>query len=139
LTRDLIGGLSNVGIQLSDTPGAELHALIIEDEYLFAKALQDMLQELGFTKFSFAGSTDAAIVGNLCDVHLVAAGVKPLPREAVSALEAICAERQLPLILITAFSGDLREQNPDAVVLQKPIRKDELASAVHQLLHGATD
>ena len=37
-----------------------MHAYIIEDDYLISKALQDMLEELGFTKFSFARSEDAA-------------------------------------------------------------------------------
>ena len=40
-----------------------MHALIIEDEYLIAHSLEDMLEPLGFTSFSFARSEDAARAG----------------------------------------------------------------------------
>ena len=39
-----------------------MHALIIEDDYLIGRSLQDMLTDLGFTAFSFAKSEDAAIL-----------------------------------------------------------------------------
>ena len=38
-------------------------AFIIEDDYLISQAIADMLSELGFSKFGFARSEDAAIMG----------------------------------------------------------------------------
>ena len=112
-----------------------MHAFIIEDDYLIAKALQDMLEELGFTKFSFARSEDAAIMGaNQSDIDLISADVRLLPGDGVNAVEAICADRDIPVLFITGYREELEERKPDAVVLQKPVKKEELAAAVARVL-----
>ena len=112
-----------------------MHAFIIEDDYLIAKALQDMLEELGFTKFSFARSEDAAIMGaNQSDIDLISADVRLLPGDGVNAVEAICADRDIPVLFITGYREELEERKPDAVVLQKPVKKEELADAVARVL-----
>jgi DNA-binding response OmpR family regulator len=112
-----------------------VHAYIIEDEYLIAKALQDMLEELGFTKFSFARSEDAAVFGaNHPDFDLITADVRLLPGDGVNAVEKICKDRNIPVLFITAYREELEERKPDAVVLQKPVKADELADAVRRLL-----
>jgi DNA-binding response OmpR family regulator len=38
-----------------------MHALIIEDEFLTAQLIEDRLQALGYTSFSFAMDEDEAI------------------------------------------------------------------------------
>lgn len=112
-----------------------VHAYIIEDDYLIAKDLQDMLEDLGFTRFSFARSEDAAILGaNDGSIDLITADVRLLPGDGVTAVEAICAERNLPVLFITAYREELEERKPDAIVLQKPIKKDELASAIRTVM-----
>ena len=112
-----------------------MHAFIIEDDYLIAKALQDMLEELGFTKFSFARSEDAAIMGaNQSDIDLISADVRLLPGDGVNAVEAICADRDIPVLFITGYREELEERKPDAVVLQKPVKKEELAAAIGRLM-----
>lgn len=114
--------------------GADLRAYIIEDDYLIAKALQDMLEDLGFTDFSFARSEDAAILGaNEMNVDLITADVRLLPGDGVNAVETICASRQVPVIFITGYREELEERKPDAVVLQKPVKQEELAAAVRRL------
>lgn len=112
-----------------------MHAYIIEDDYLIARALQDMLEDMGFTKFSFARSEDAAVMGaNEPDINLVTADVRLLPGDGVSAVEAICAKRNLPVLFITGYREELEERKPDAFVLEKPIKQEELAAAVQRLL-----
>ena len=114
--------------------GADLRAYIIEDDYLIAKALQDMLEDLGFTSFSFARSEDAAILGaNEGNIDLITADVRLLPGDGVNAVEAICSDRQVPVIFITGYREELEERKPNAVVLQKPVNADELAAAVQRL------
>jgi DNA-binding response OmpR family regulator len=111
-----------------------VHAYIIEDEYLIAKSLQDMLEDLGFTKFSFARSEDAAVVGaNQPDLDLITADVRLLPGDGVTALEKICGDRNIPVLFITGYREELEERKPDAVVLQKPVKQDEVAKAVRRL------
>lgn len=114
-----------------------MHAYIIEDEYLIARSLQDMLEDLGFTKFSFARSEDAAILGaHQPDIDLITADVRLLPGDGVRAVEAICSDRNIPVLFITAYREELEERKPEAVVLQKPVKADELAGAVRKLLNG---
>ena len=114
-----------------------MHAYIIEDDYLIARALQDMLEDLGFTQFSFARSEDAAIMSAKdANIDLITADVRLLPGDGVNAVEAICAERNLPVLFITAYREELEERKPGALVLQKPIDKEELAEAVRWLVDG---
>lgn len=114
----------------------DVHAYIIEDNYLIAKALQDMLEDLGFTKFSFARSEDAAVLGaNQPDINLITADVRLLPGDGVNAVETICRERRVPVLFITAYRDELLERKPEAVVLQKPVKEEELRAAVRQLVH----
>ena len=112
-----------------------MHALIIEDDYLIAQALRDMLEGLGFTKFSFARSEDVAVVGaNQPDIDLITADVRLLPGDGVKAVEAICARRHLPVLFITGYREELEERKPGAVVIQKPVKQEELAAAVCKVL-----
>ena len=112
-----------------------MHAYIIEDEYLIGRSLQDMLEDLGFTRFSFARSEDAAIMGaNQPDIDLITADVRLLPGDGVKAVEAISLERRIPVLFITAYREELEERKPDAVVLQKPVKPDALAEAVRKVL-----
>jgi len=115
--------------------GTAVHALIIEDDYLIAQALRDMLEGLGFTKFSFARSEDVAVVGaNQPDIDLITADVRLLPGDGVKAVEAICARRHLPVLFITGYREELEERKPGAVVIQKPVKQEELAAAVCKVL-----
>lgn len=117
--------------------GATVHAYIIEDNYLIAQALRGMLEDLGFTKFSFARSEDAAVLGaNQTDIDLITADVRLLPGDGVNAVEAICALHHVPVLFVTAYRDELLERKPDAAVLQKPVKEEELRAAVHQLLDG---
>jgi len=112
-----------------------VHAYIIEDDYLISRALEDMLEELGFTKFSFARSEDAAVLGaHQPHIDLISADVRLLPGDGVRAVEAICAERDIPVVFITGYREELEERKPDATVLEKPVKPDELAEAVRKLL-----
>lgn len=112
-----------------------MHVYIIEDEYLIAKALQDMLEDLGFTQFSFARSEDAAILGaSQPNIDLITADVRLLPGDGVRAVESICTERNIPVLFITAYREELEERKPGAVVLQKPVNPDALSEAIGKLL-----
>ena len=114
-----------------------MHAYIIEDEYLIGRSLQDMLEDLGFRKFSFARSEDAAILGaDQPDIDLITADVRLLPGDGVRAVEAISAERNIPVLFITAYREELEERKPGAVVLQKPVKAEALAEAVRRVLRG---
>lgn len=137
LTRDVTAAFELCRRNGHD-PGGDMHAYIIEDQYLIARSLQDMLEDLGFTKFSFARSEDAAIVGAHEEkIDLITADVRLLPGDGVKAVEAIGAERNIPVLFITAYREELEERKPDAVVLQKPIKAEELEAAVRRVMGKA--
>lgn len=122
-------------LDLQSFKARPLHAFIIEDDYLIGQALQDMLDELGFSRFSFARSEDAAILGaGECDFDLITADVRLLPGDGISAVEVICKDRRMPVIFITGYSDVVREhlasRLPDATIIAKPVRQEALAAAV---------
>ena len=114
-----------------------MHAFIIEDDYLIGQALRDMLEGLGFTKFSFARSEDAAVMGaGEQQIDLITADVRLLPGDGLDAVEKICAKRDIPVLFITGYADELKERAPNAMVVQKPIKREELMSAVGALFSG---
>lgn len=108
-----------------------MHAFIIEDDYLIGQSLRDMLEGLGFTRFSFARSEDAAVLGaDTQQIDLITADVRLLPGDGLHAVEKMCSDRDIPVIFITGYADELTERAPDAIVIQKPIKRDELIAAV---------
>ena len=111
-----------------------MHAFIIEDDYLIAQSLQDMLEKHGFKKFSFARSEDTAVMGaNEQQIDLITADVRLLPGDGVNAVEAICAKRAIPVIFITGYADELKERAPNAAVVEKPIKPEELSAALAEV------
>lgn len=116
-----------------------MHAFIIEDEYLIARSLQDTLEDLGFTSFSFSRSEDAAVMGARAQrIDLITADVRLLPGDGLKAVDAICKDRPIPVVFITGYGTELEERlgsrMPSAVVLQKPVKRADLEEAVRRLL-----
>lgn len=116
-----------------------LHAFIIEDDYLISQTIQDMLGDLGFTQFSFARSEDAAVAGAAEDsFDLITADARLLPGDGVKAVEVICRDLRMPVIFITGYADDVKERLevrlPEATIIRKPIRPDDLAKAVRTVL-----
>lgn len=112
-----------------------MRAFIIEDDYLIAQSLQDMLEGMGFDEFSFARSEDAAVMGGAEQrIDLITADVRLLPGDGVDAVEAICAKRNIPVLYITGYADELQDRAPNATVVQKPIVRDELVMAVRQVM-----
>ncbi len=114
-----------------------MHAFIMEDDYLIAQALQDMLERLGFTKFSFARSEDAAVMGAQSEViDLLTADVRLLPGDGLEAVRSICSKRDIPVVFITGYADELIDRAPEAVVVQKPIDEVDLRNAVARVTRG---
>jgi DNA-binding response OmpR family regulator len=112
-----------------------MHALIIEDDYLIGQALRDMLERMGFNSFGFARSEDAAVFGaNEQKIDLITADVRLLPGDGLRAVESICEKRKIPVIFVTGYAEELRDRAPGALVIQKPIKEEELAAAVREVL-----
>ena len=112
-----------------------MHAFIIEDDYLIAQNLRDMLERKGFTRFSFARSEDAAVMGATSQqFDLISADVRLIPGDGLNAVEAICAQRDIPVIFITGYADEVIEREPNAIVVQKPVQEEELDEALRKAL-----
>jgi DNA-binding response OmpR family regulator len=120
--------------------GQVVHAFIIEGDYLISQSLADMLGDLGFSRFGFARSEDAAILGakGVEQIDLITADARLLPGDGLRAVEKICKHRQIPVLFITGYADELKgrltPEHGEPAVLNKPIKKDELAAAVREAL-----
>jgi two-component system, response regulator PdtaR len=112
-----------------------MHAYIIEDDYLIGQAIQEILSEIGFSRFSFARSEDVAVLGaGEQKFDLITADARLLPGDGVSAVETIRARRDIPVVFVTGYTDEIRERVPDAVIVEKPIKENELKAAVQSVL-----
>jgi len=111
-----------------------VHAFIIEDDYLIAQSLADLLEELGYKTFSFARSEDTAVMGARAQpIDLITADVRLLPGDGLDAVQKICEQREIPVVFITGYADELIERSPDAVVVQKPIDPQDLRNAIQRV------
>ena len=69
---------------------------------------------------------------NAQQIDLISADVRLFPGDGVNAVEAICGRRDIPVIYITGYAEELQDRLPDAIVVQKPVRQEELARGREQ-------
>lgn len=107
---------------------------VLEDEFIIAFALEDMLQELGASVVmagtvdeGFARLDDAAIALAILDVNVAGTKSYPLAEELT--------RRGVPLMFATGY-GDA--QHPPhfnaALTLTKPYTRQQLVSAIEALI-----
>lgn len=111
-----------------------MHALIIEDEPLIADLIETFLRELGYTSVDLA-STEAeaiAVASNRCP-DLITSDVRLSPGCGITAVQAICSDRQIPVVFVTATAWEVRERIADAVIVAKPFTQADLNRALATL------
>jgi DNA-binding response OmpR family regulator len=114
-----------------------MHALIIEDEALVAIAIEDALRDCGCTTFDFACSLDTAVAAaKLRCPDLITADVRLAPGSGIDAVEAICADKTIPVIFITGTAEEVVERLPDHVIVHKPFAQAQLERAVRAVTGG---
>jgi DNA-binding response OmpR family regulator len=107
-----------------------VHALIIEQEALTALMIEDALRDAGFVSFDLVCSAPevlAAAQRRCPDLIVVDSGIGA--GSAIGAVQAICTEKPIPVIVVAAIAGDVRERLSDALVVQKPFGAAELTQA----------
>ena len=112
-----------------------MHALIIEDQKLFAMLVEDELRELGYTSFDVADTeADAIAAAAARKPDLISADQRLKSGLGVAAIRAICADRHIPFVFITSYRNEVREHFPDAVLLGKPFWPPTLRDAIEQAI-----
>jgi CheY-like chemotaxis protein len=108
-----------------------MHALIIEDEPLIALLIEDHLRAIGYLSIDFAVTeADAVAAARRCCPDLVTSDVQLAAGCGIAAVEAICSERRVPVVFITACAQDVRLRVADAVVVAKPFAAADLNRAL---------
>lgn len=111
------------------------HVLVIEDEWLLAEYISDIVERAGGTSVDTATTEAAAIAAAeahrpdiiLSDVVL-AEGRGP---DAVQAIHCRCGD--VPVIFITGTPADCRPCDPPGIVLGKPIDERRVIAAFREM------
>jgi len=108
-----------------------MHALIIEDEFLVALSIEDSLESLGFTSRETVATEETAVTAAFLHTpDLITADVRLAKGNGIAAVRSILRKRLVPVVFITGNAETVREQMPDAVVLQKPYQHTALRDAI---------
>ena len=111
-----------------------MHALIIEDEFLTALTLEDLLLELGVETCDWAATEAAAIDAAARHTpDLIAANIQLRYGDSVEAVREICEEREIPTILVSATDVLLRDEVDNAVIVAKPLCEHKFRLAFEQV------
>jgi DNA-binding response OmpR family regulator len=113
--------------------GAErMRILIVEDEYLVAAELSDILTAEGHTIVGLAASPDEVIGilsnGSICDLAILDAN---LAGSSISPVATALERRSIPFIVVSGYSQwELLLPLRKAPFVPKPVRREALLTAV---------
>lgn len=106
-----------------------LEILLVEDEALVAAMLEDMLADFGCILAGAAASVSEALaaVESASDIDAAILDVN-LGGEKVYPVADILVDRGVPIVFSTAYGpADLVERYPQARIIHKPYRPEDLA------------
>ncbi len=108
--------------------------LVVEDEYMIAMLLEDLLGELGCVVAGVAGRPKEAL--ELIDTTTLDAAVLDVNLDGSDSfgIAAALDERRIPFIFATGYGGSrLTPEFAHYPVIQKPYRLEDLSGALSQL------
>jgi DNA-binding response OmpR family regulator len=108
-----------------------MRALIIEQEALIACTIEDALRDIGFTIFDFACTVEDAVkAAERSCPDLITSDVRLGAGTGLDAVQAICEDRTIPVVFVTATAWEVRQRVAGAFVVQKPFGTGDLQRAV---------
>jgi CheY-like chemotaxis protein len=107
-----------------------MHVLIIEDDFLTAMLLAEILGDLGFDSSAFAATEREAVAaaGRQCP-DLITADVRLQAGNGIAAVRKICAGKAIPVVYVTASRHELTHLT-DAIIVEKPFTDFAVKTAV---------
>jgi len=108
--------------------------LVIEDEYMVAMLLEDMLTDLKCVVAGIASRPSDAF--QLIDTTVVDAAVLDVNLNGVDSfgIAGALRERKIPFVFATGYGGSrLPPEFVGSPILQKPYRLEQLSDALHGL------
>ncbi|THD52531.1 response regulator [Phenylobacterium sp.] len=114
---------------------AQLRILIVEDEPIIADLLGDLLGALGHQVCGTAATeAEAVAVALRCEPDLMVVDSSLGEGSGVAAVDEILRHRRIRHIFATANPSGVRDQRPDAIVLQKPYFEADLVAAMDRAM-----
>lgn len=115
--------------------GGFMHALVIEDQYLIAVAIQDELHDLGYTSVEIVSREREAVeAARLRCPDLITADNELSDGTGVIAVQEICENQVIPVVFIVGDIDSVEPPVPFAAVVAKPFRGAELRNAIGEAL-----
>ena len=110
-----------------------MHALIIEDQFLIAAQIEDVLRSMGYMSFDTVDTEVKAILAaeERCP-DIITADQRITDGCGVEAVRAICIARSIPVVFVTSYPDEVRRLAPNAIVMGKPFGDRKLRDAVGQ-------
>ncbi|MDO9440898.1 MAG: response regulator [Beijerinckiaceae bacterium] len=122
----------------TELPLAGKACFVLEDEFLIALDLQDVLEQAGAAVTCFANADDALAAlekGVAFHVALLDVQLGGSSRTSHSVAAAL-SERKIPFIFLTGMRRDVAQlaSYPDAPLLEKPYQQEALLAAIRTVL-----
>ena len=113
------------------------HVLVIEDDFLIADHIIQLIESAGGTSFDQAATQDEAIqAARAMPPSIIMSDVNLSIGTGPAAVRAIIAEHgPTPVIFMTGSPDACRLCNPSAIILQKPINERVLIDTFRSFKH----
>lgn len=107
------------------------HALIIDENMIISRAIERRLESCGFDSFEHAWTEDQAVdAAALNPPDLVIVGDSIDKGSAVDAARRITAKRDVPVLMVTAHSGQTQRHIPPGATVEGPFHLSEIKSTL---------
>lgn len=107
-----------------------MHVLIIEDNVMITAQIADEFRRRGFIVECASTCDEAIAVAARKCPDLITADHWLSGESGISAVRKICENRPIPVIYVVALPEGVLEEEPEAVVLQKPFTSRGLSEAI---------
>jgi len=108
-----------------------MHALIIEQDMWITLMIENVLRDLGYTSFTFAPSSEAAIAAaKVRSPDLITSDIRFGAGTAIEAVRQICSDGAIPVVFVTSTPWEVRATDPGATVVPKPFDEHLLKQGV---------
>jgi CheY-like chemotaxis protein len=112
-----------------------LCVLVVDDDFMIATVLADVLAGMGHEVCAIEGTGAAAVAAAIrCKPDLLIVDALLGDESGVSAVEEILRTRFIPHVFVSGDISRLPPDRPGAAVLQKPFGEPDLARALQRAL-----
>lgn len=116
-----------------------MSVLIVEDDAFIGMLLVQVLEQMGFTVCAVEATEAAAVTAALHHKPgLMIVDSQLREGSGILAVDKICRSRFIPHVFVSGDVEAVLAQRPGSVVLQKPFREKDLASAIERAFKASS-